>query len=216
VPECLAACRTVLDAQADTMDSTASLWPNLRAKEAHRRMNDYDYSSTGFALTRSFEGLRLESYQDSAGVWTIGYGHTGPEVHAGQRISEPEAEELLHSDLDTAIRCVRSAVRVPLTEQQFDGLVDFCFNAGRGNFVNSSLLRCVNRGEFQSAAAQFGLWIYAGGKELPGLVRRRAAEAGLFAGHGSPAGGELPSKAAGAPPSTEVGVAEPGSALASS
>ena len=66
-------------------------------------MNDYEYSSIGFALTRSFEGLRLEAYQDSVGVWTIGYGHTGPEVHRGECISEPEADALLRADLASAI-----------------------------------------------------------------------------------------------------------------
>ena len=149
-------------------------------------MNEYDYSSTGFALTRSFEGLRLQAYQDSAGVWTIGYGHTGPEVHHGQCISEIEAEALLRSDLGTAVQCVREAVQVHLAQHQFDALADFCFNTGRGSFLGSSLLRYVNQGEFDSAAVQFGLWVHGGGKILPGLVRRRAAEAALFSGHGLP------------------------------
>jgi lysozyme len=165
-------------------------------------MNEYDYSSTGLALTRSFEGLRSEAYQDSGGVWTIGYGHTGPEVHRGQCISETEAVVLLRSDVASAVQCVRKAVRVDMAQHQFDALVDFCFNAGRGSFLGSSLLRYVNQGEFDSAAAQFGLWIHAGGKVVPGLVRRRAAEAALFSGRGAPH------------PSTEVGVAEPESALA--
>lgn len=165
-------------------------------------MNDYEYSSAGLALTRSFEGLRLAAYQDSAGVWTIGYGHTGPEVRAGQHITEREAEALLRADLGTAVKCVRQAVKVPLAQHQFDALVDFCFNAGRGNFLGSTLLHEVNRGEFGSAAAQFGLWVHAGGRVISGLVRRRAAEAALFSGHQN------------LTPSTEVGVVEPGSALA--
>ncbi|HVG26113.1 MAG TPA: lysozyme [Acidobacteriaceae bacterium] len=145
-------------------------------------MRQYDYSNEGFALTRSFEGLRLSAYQDCAAVWTIGYGHTGPEVHQGQRISEFEAEALLRVDLAAAIACVRRAVTVDLTQRQFDALVDFCFNTGRGNFVNSSLLKYVNRGEFASVLVQFGLWVHAGGEVISGLVRRRAAEAALFAG----------------------------------
>jgi lysozyme len=149
-------------------------------------MQTYEYSTTGFSLTRSFEGLRLESYQDSVGNWTIGYGHTGPEVQAGQRTTELEAEVLLRKDLAAAVACVRRAVRVELTQSQFDALVDFCFNTGRGNFLNSSLLRYVNRGEFESVVVQFGLWVHAGGEVVPGLVRRRAAEAALFAGHGFP------------------------------
>jgi len=161
-------------------------------------MNDYEYSSEGFALTRGFEGLRLVGYQDSAGVWTIGYGHTGPEVRAGRRISESQAEALLWSDLIAAVNCVRQAVRVGLAQHQFDALVDFCFNVGRGNFLGSTLLRDVNRGDFEGAAAQFGLWVHARGRAVPGLVRRRAAEAGLFLGQKN------------LTPSTEVAVAEPG------
>lgn len=171
-------------------------------------MNEFQYSKTGFALTRSFEGLRLKAYQDCAGVWTIGYGHTGPEVHRGQCISELEADALLRSDLASAVACVRRAVRVALAQHQFDALVDFCFNIGRGNFLGSSLLRYVNQEEFDSAVVQFGLWVHAGGKVVPGLVRRRAAEAALFSGHGfSVAKTPLCTDQQ---PSTEVGVAEPG------
>ncbi|HEX4154361.1 MAG TPA: lysozyme [Acidobacteriaceae bacterium] len=150
-------------------------------------MEPFEYSSTGFALTCNFEGFRAEAYQDSAEVWTIGYGHTGPEVHEGQRVSELEAEALLRSDLAGAVACVWRAVKVEINQDQFDALVDFCFNVGRGNFLNSSLLRYVNRGEFESVVVQFGLWVHAGGEVVPGLVRRRAAEAALFSGRGSPA-----------------------------
>lgn len=171
-------------------------------------MNEYPYSSTGLALTRSFEGLRLEAYQDSVGVWTIGYGHTGPEVHHGQCISELQAETLLRGDLTSAVRTVQKAASVSLEQHQFDALVDFCFNVGRGNFLGSSLLRYINQREFDSAALQFGLWVHAGGKVVPGLVRRRGAEAALFSGHGFPAGETA--LRVGQRPSTEVGVAEPG------
>lgn len=147
-------------------------------------MNPCSYSETGLALTRSFEGLRLDSYQDPAGIWTIGYGHTGPDVKPGQRISEFEAEALLRADIAPAVACVRRGVRVDLNQDQFDALVDFCFNTGRGSFLNSSLLRYVNRSEFDSVVVQFGLWVHADGEVLPGLVRRRAAEAALFAGQG--------------------------------
>jgi lysozyme len=177
-------------------------------------MKPYDYSSTGFALTRSFEGLRLNSYQDCGGIWTIGYGHTGPEVHEGQRISELEAEALLRADLSTAIACVHRAVRVKIDQNQFDALVDFCFNTGRGNFLKSSLLRYVNLGEFASAVIQLGLWVHAGGEIVPGLVRRRAAEAALFAGHGFEVAKEVPTEEQSSQddPVGRIG-AEPGSVL---
>jgi lysozyme len=144
-------------------------------------MQQFNYSDKGVALTKSFEGLHLATYQDCAGIWTIGYGHTGPTFSAGQSITEPEAEAFLRKDLADAIACVNHAVQSDISQNQFDALVDFCFNAGRGNFLQSTLLRKVNRGDFPGAAAQFGLWIHAGGDIVAGLVRRRKAEADLFA-----------------------------------
>jgi lysozyme len=140
------------------------------------------YSAAGLALTKSFEGLRLTAYQDSGGVWTIGYGHTGPEVHAGQRITEAEAETLLRADLAAAICHVNSVVHGSLTQGQFDALVDFAYNCGEENLLHSTLLRCVDGEDFAGAAGQFGLWVHAAGQVLPGLVRRRAAEAAMFSG----------------------------------
>jgi lysozyme len=143
-------------------------------------MQQFNYSDKGLALTKSFEGLHLAAYQDCAGIWTIGYGHTGPTIAAGQTITEPEAETLLRKDLADAVACVNHAVQSHISQNQFDAMVDFCFNAGRGNFLQSTLLRKVNRGDFPGAAAQFGLWIHAGGDIVAGLVRRRKAEADLF------------------------------------
>lgn len=143
-------------------------------------MQKFSYSEAGLALTKSFEGLRLEAYQDSGGIWTIGYGHTGPEVHEGQRISEFEAEALLRGDLGASVACVNRAVTAAITQGQFDALVDFCFNVGRGNFVRSSLLRYLNAREFEAVIEQFGAWVNAGGVRSEGLVRRRAAEAAMF------------------------------------
>ena len=77
--------------------------------------------------------------------------------------------------------CVNRAVNVPITQNQFDALVDFCFNCGRGSLLQSTLLRKVNIGDFAGAAAQFALWDHAGGEVVEGLVKRRTAEAELFA-----------------------------------
>ena len=145
------------------------------------RMN---YSSNGLTLTKNFEGLRLTAYRDCDGILTIGYGHTGADVHEGQTITEPEAEALLLRDMQTAIAAVNELVKVPLTQGQFDALVDFCFNAGQGSLRGSTLLKMVNRGDFAGAAAQFGLWVYAGGQVEPGLVDRRKAEMEMFEGAG--------------------------------
>ena len=158
---------------------------NRARKEVRFSMNNFTYSDTGFQMTRSFEGLRLTAYQDCAGIWTIGYGHTGPDVTPGKTITELEAEALLHADLAAAATCVNRAVNVPIHQCQFDALVDFCFNAGRGSLLKSTLLRLVNLGDFAQAAEQFALWVHAGGEVVPGLVRRRQAEAALFASFSS-------------------------------
>ena len=158
-------------------------------------MQEFVYSNKGLALTKSFEGLRLEAYQDSVGVWTVGYGHTGPGVAEGMTVTDAEAETLLLADLEDAVRCVNRKVTAAISQGQFDAMVDFCFNAGRGNFLQSTLLRKVNSGDFAGAAAQFGLWVHAGGEVVPGLVRRRQAEAEMFSGE-SPASAQPSSFAA--------------------
>ena len=145
-------------------------------------MNHFTYSDAGFQMTKAFEGLRLTAYQDVAGVWTIGYGHTGTQATPGNTITELEAEVLLRTDLAAAVTCINRAVNVPIAQHQLDALVDFCFNAGRGNLLSSTLLRLINLGDFTHAAAQFPLWVHAGGEVVPGLVRRRHAEAALFSG----------------------------------
>lgn len=147
-------------------------------------MHTLEYSAEGMKLTKEFEGLRLEAYQDCAGIWTIGYGHTGQDVLADRRVTEAEASALLTMDLRDAIGCVNRAVEdgAELAQHEFDALVDFCFNVGRRRFQQSSLLRYVNQGDFASAAHEFSLWVNVNSKPVPGLVRRRAAEAALFRG----------------------------------
>lgn len=143
-------------------------------------MNRHQYSDAGLALTKSFEGLRLTAYQDVAGVLTIGYGHTGPDVKPGMTITEAEADVLLRADVEEAVATVNRVVTVLISQNQFDALVDFCFNAGSGNFLRSTLLRKLNAGDAAGAAAQFALWNHAGGEVVPGLTLRRRAEANLF------------------------------------
>jgi lysozyme len=147
-------------------------------------VNNFSYSPAGQRMTEGFEGLRLTAYQDVAGIWTIGYGHTGPGICAGMVITDAGADALLLSDLAASVACVNHVVTVPLQQCQFDALVDFAFNAGRGALINSTLLRKLNSGDFASAAAQFGLWVHAGGQIVEGLVRRRKVEAQMFAGIG--------------------------------
>lgn len=143
-------------------------------------VNNLSYSDQGLALTEQFEGLQLTAYQDSVGVWTIGYGHTGPDVQPGLTITQEQASALLLQDAADAVAAVNRLVTVPLTQNQFDALVDFTFNEGQGNLASSTLLRELNAGNTAGAAAQFLVWVYAGGVQLPGLVKRRQAEAALF------------------------------------
>lgn len=143
-------------------------------------MNNFKYSQNGIMLTESFEGLRLDSYQDVAGVWTIGYGHTGSDIKQSMTITEDQAQALLESDIAASVACVNYAVKVNINQNQFDALVDFTFNEGRGSFLRSTLLTLLNMGDFLGASGQFQKWIYAGGEVQPGLIRRRDAEAALF------------------------------------
>lgn len=142
--------------------------------------NRLTYGGKGLALTKQFEGCRLTAYQDQVGVWTIGYGHTGPEVHAGMTITVEQAEALLAKDISSAAAFVNRMVHVALTQEEFDALVDFVFNLGAGAFERSTLLRLLNAGHFASAAAQFAIWDHAGGAIVAGLLRRRQAETALF------------------------------------
>ena len=141
-------------------------------------------SPKGIALIKSSEGLRLKAYPDpgTGGVpWTIGYGSTSG-VTRNMVITEAQAEQMLAEDLMRFERIVERLVRVPVNQGQFDALVSFTYNVGEGNFTNSTLLRKLNTGDTAGAAEQFSRWVHAGGKALPGLVTRRAAERALFLG----------------------------------
>ena len=145
-------------------------------------MQQFAYSTTGLALTKSFEGLRLEAYQDVAGVWTIGYGHTAPNLLPGMKISQADADAMLRADVSVAVAHVNSCVTADIEQHHFDALVDFCFNVGCRNLSQSTLLRKLNLADVDGAAAQFVLWVNAGGKRVEGLARRREAERVMFIG----------------------------------
>lgn len=146
-----------------------------------------DISARGIELIKHFEGLFLTAYLCPAGVWTIGYGHTGLRhrdgtVRAGRKITEAEAETLLRIDMDYFEGKVQSLVKVPLNDDQFAALVSFAFNVGEGNLASSTLLRRLNAGDYAGAAEQFARWNKAAGKTLAGLTRRRSSERNLFLG----------------------------------
>ena len=125
------------------------------------------------------EGLRLEAYQDAAGVPTIGYGHT-KNVRMGDRITQYWAKEMLREDIEEAEWLVKE-LRVAKTEGQLDALVSFVFNLGIGRLKSSTLLKVIREGgSMQQVKKEFKRWVYGGGKQLPGLVKRREWEARRF------------------------------------
>jgi lysozyme len=137
-------------------------------------------SDRGAKFIGSFEGFLVDAYWDQWGsVWTIGFGHTG-NVHPGDHVTRRKALTLLERDAATAARAVRDLVDVPLNQNQFDALVSFAFNLGAGALAESTLLRKLNKGNYRGASREFKKWVHAGGQVLPGLVRRRHAEAHLF------------------------------------
>lgn len=139
-------------------------------------------SKNGIELIKRFEGCRLSAYRCPAGVWTIGYGHTGSNVRAGLQITQEQADNLLKQDLTVHCNNVSKLVKVPLTQNQFDALVSFEYNVGYGAFASSTLLRLLNQKKYKESAEQFARWKYAGKKVLAGLIRRRQAEKDLFLG----------------------------------
>jgi lysozyme len=129
-------------------------------------------NAAGLELIESFEGLRLQSYQDSVGVWTIGYGHTLG-VHQGETITQPQAQAFLQQDLGVAEAAVNGLGQT-LTGNQFSALVSFTFNLGAGN------LKALFKDGLAAVPDRILLFDHAGGRQLPGLTRRRQAERALY------------------------------------
>ena len=129
---------------------------------------------------KKWEGFKDAKYQDVAGKWTIGYGHLVRSSESFNEISETEAEELLRRDVESAERAVLRLVNVPLTDGQFDALVSFTFNLGSGAFQRSTLRRKVNRQAHSEVPDQLMRWVWAGGRKLNGLHKRRSAESILY------------------------------------
>lgn len=143
-------------------------------------------SKAGLDLIKQFEGCRLKAYKCPADVWTIGYGHTSaagsPKVTSGMTITQAQANKILAQDLGQYENAINDSAKVDLTQDQFDALVSFVYNVGIGAFQKSTLLKKLNAGQYDAVPAELMKWTKAGGKELPGLVRRRRAEAALWRG----------------------------------
>lgn len=148
-------------------------------------------SNNGLNLIKTYEGLELTAYPDpgtGGAPWTIGYGHTGPEVHAGLVWTQQQAEQALASDVAQFERDVTSLVKVQINQNQFDALVSFAYNCGSDidaddiaeGLGDSTLLKKLNAGDYDGAANEFPKWNRSGGKVLSGLTKRRNAERSLF------------------------------------
>jgi lysozyme len=137
-------------------------------------------------MIKQFEGFSAKPYLCPAQVWTIGYGSTryenGMHVRPTDKpITEERAIAILKETLKTYEAAVTRYVIVPINQNQFDALVDFAYNLGNSALLNSTLLKYINQGKHLDASKEFGKWVYAGGKKLPGLIKRREAERLLFA-----------------------------------
>ena len=133
----------------------------------------------GTALIEHFEQCRLAAYQDSKGVWTIGWGHTAG-VKPGDICTQQQADAWFMQDTGMAASEVNLLVHVSLTQNQFDALVSFVYNLGDENFCDSTLLRLLNGRQYTAAAAEFPKWDLCNRIPLQGLEARRLAEQALF------------------------------------
>lgn len=142
-------------------------------------------NESGLALIRKCEGFRGRAYRDAVGVWTIGFGHTSgagaPLVKPEMVIDRNRAAIILAKDVALFAEGVANLVTAELNDNQFSALVSFAYNVGLGNFRKSSVLKAVNASDLTAVPRRLALWSKAGGRVLPGLVTRRAAEAALFA-----------------------------------
>ncbi len=138
-------------------------------------------SAKGRRLIADWEGRELEAYRDGGGVWTIGVGHTGPDVKKGMVIDEAECDRLFDLDLeDHDIAPLLGDAHT--TQDQFDAMTCLAFNIGLERFRNSTVLKRHKLGNHIGAANAFLLWKYDNGKFIPGLLRRREAERKLYMG----------------------------------
>jgi len=139
-------------------------------------------NQTARCLIGHSEGFSLTAYPDGD-VWTIGWGTTrinGQPVQPGMIITRDQAAEYFNHDISVTEKEISNFVTVPLTDNQFSALVSLCYNIGGTKFRKSTLLRKLNAGDYAGAAGEFGRWIYARNKVLPGLVTRRQREKELF------------------------------------
>ena len=180
--------QTTTDANGDTTTNTSStpgeedVGLNLASK--------YTPSSDAVNLIKQYEGLRLTAYQDSVGIWTIGYGTTtinGVAVYEGQTITQAQADEYLLEHMQSNVSpIINTKVKAPITQSMYDALCCFTYNLGSGNLSKSTLLKELNTTKYLDTATSFLDYNKAGGVVLAGLTKRRSAEKDLFLKNGVP------------------------------
>lgn len=174
------ACRQILDLpDRPTTHKPYVGWLGQPTSNNLRRLSTMQISSQGIAHIKRWEGFRDKAYLCPANVWTIGYGHTSTAVQ-GQCINSAQGEALLKDDLRRFESAVKENVKVDLSQGQYDALVSFSFNVGITAFSRSTLLRELNRKNYNGAANQLLRWVHANGRKLPGLIKRREDERRLF------------------------------------
>jgi GH24 family phage-related lysozyme (muramidase) len=133
-------------------------------------------------LCKQFEGCKLEAYQDMVGVWTIGWGSTGPYVHRDLEIDQDTADEWLLNRLMELESVLEADLKVDLSPEEMGALIDFAYNLGVNALKGSTLWKMINGNEtdINAECNQFLEWDHAGHVEVEGLKRRREAEANLF------------------------------------
>ena len=136
-------------------------------------------SEDGLELIKKFEVCETSAYQDSVGVWTIGFGHTKG-VEEGQTCSIEDAESMLADEMDEYEGYINNMVKVDLQQHEFDALVAWVYNLGPTNLGESTMLKVLNGGQFDRVPDEMNRWTRAGGEILEGLVRRRQAESLMF------------------------------------
>lgn len=141
-------------------------------------------NEAGLSIIKKWESLRLTSYLCPAGIWTIGYGHTGRDVEEDMTINTAAAEELLEQDCLESERIVDRLVKAGIDDNQFSALVSFVFNIGGKAFAKSTLLSKLNKDDYEGAANEFLRWDKSNGRRLRGLVERREDERDLFLSEG--------------------------------
>ena len=165
---------------------TNPLPDNTSDSQSHRsNVSSMNISTQGVNAIKRFEGFRENAYQDSVGVWTIGYGTTeaalGYAVTPGMKMSESEANTYLMEHLKSSyVPTVKRYVTTEISQGEFDAMVSFVYNLGSGNFSTSTLLKKFNAGDHEGAAKEFLRWNKAGGEVLAGLTTRRQAEMETF------------------------------------